>query len=85
MLDSKTRYRIHECLAEHFSFIQYPSPRAFPLDNRPTGLRRLWIERPRMPIAVAMIPPPLMLFIPVIGVYLSIAYLVFLFIYFKRT
>ncbi|AJG19075.1 hypothetical protein RR42_m1678 [Cupriavidus basilensis] len=38
-----------------------------------------------MPIAVAMIPPPLMLFIPVIGVYLSIAYLVFLFIYFKRT
>lgn len=85
MLVSKTRHRIHEWLAEHISFVQYPRPRAFPLDNRPTGLRRWWQDRPPIPLAGAMIPPPLMLFIPGIGVYLSIGYIAFLFVYFKRT
>lgn len=85
MLGPKTRYRMHEWLAEHCSFIQYPKPLILPLDNRPQGLSASWRNRPKMHWAAALFPPLLMLLIPAIGVYMAMAYIAFLFLYFKRT
>lgn len=85
MLGPYTRHRIHEWLADRVSFIQYPEPLVVPLHNGPRGLRLMWINRPKMHWTLAIFPPPLMLFVPVIGVYASIGYIVFLFVYFRKT
>lgn len=84
MLHSKTLFRLHEWLADRVSFIQYPKPRAFPVGGQTWTLARRWRNRPRMPWPLAVVPPPLMLFLPGGGVYLAAAYIVFLFIYFRR-
>lgn len=84
MLHSKTLFRFHEWLADRVSFIQYPKPRAFPVGASTWTLARRWRNRPHMPWPLAVVPPPLMLFLPGKGVYLAIGYIVFLFAYFRR-
>ncbi|CAJ0698844.1 hypothetical protein R11007_02901 [Ralstonia holmesii] len=83
MLRTKAFFRLHEWLADRVSFIQYPKPRAYPIGAPTWTLARRWRNRPSMPWPAAVIPPPLMLFVPG-GVYLAIAYIAFLFIYCRR-
>lgn len=77
-------YRAREWLADRVSWVQYPKPRARSLSGYPTGWRLRWAMRPPMNKPVALCMPTLLLFVPDIGVYLSIVSAVFLFAYFRR-
>ncbi|MCA8385371.1 hypothetical protein [Burkholderia multivorans] len=80
----KLAYRIHEWLADHVSWIQYPQPRIRSLSGHAHGWRVRWQTRPPMNRALALFLPTAMLFFPKIGVFLAIAAVIFLFVYFKR-
>jgi len=78
------RYKAHEWLADHVSWVQYPKPRVRSLDGYAMGWRLRWQRRPRMHRGLALILPTLCLFVPYIGVYLSICCVFFLIAYFRR-
>ncbi|WP_157378785.1 hypothetical protein [Burkholderia ubonensis] len=78
-------YRIHEWLADHISFVQYPKPRLRSLSGHSHGWRARWATRPHMNRLFAIFLPAMMLFVPHIGVYLAIVAVIFLFVYFRRS
>lgn len=77
-------FRLHEWLADRFSWVQYPKVRVRSLSGHPHGWRARWQARPPMNRALALVMPTVCLFVPSIGVYLSIASVIFLFAYFRR-
>lgn len=80
-------YRVHEWLANHVSWVQYPNPKpkVKSLSGHAHGWRARWATRPIMSKSVAILTPiALALFVPYVGVYASILWIAFLFIYFKR-
>lgn len=77
-------FRAHEWLADHISWIQYPKPRLRSVSGHPHGLRAWWAHRPALNKPLAICTPTLLLFVPYVGVYFSIAYVLFLFAYFSR-
>lgn len=76
--------RVHEWLADHISWIQYPRPRVRSLSGHPHGFRAKWAHRPPMNKPLAVCLPTILLFLPYVGVYLAIASILFLFAYFSR-
>lgn len=77
--------RVHEWLADHISFIQYPKPKVRSLSGHQHGWRVRWATRPHMNRAVALFLPSMLLFVPYIGVYMAVLAIVFLFFYFRRS
>ena len=77
-------YRIHEWLADRISWVQYPKPRLRSLSGHPHGFRAWWAHRPPINRFVAIFGPTALLFVPWIGVYLTICSVLFLFAYFNR-
>lgn len=77
-------HRVHEWLADRISWVQYPKPRVRSLSGHAFGFRAWWQTRPPMNKALALCLPTMMLFVPYIGVFLSIGAVIFLFAYFNR-
>lgn len=77
-------YRTHEWLADRISWVQYPKPRVMNHNGYATGWKLRWQMRKPMNRMVALLLPTACLFVPRIGVYLSIASVIFLFAYFRR-
>ena len=77
--------RMHEWLADHVSFIQYPKPRLRSLSGHSYGWRARWACRPHMNRLFALFLPTMMLFVPYIGVYLAVLAVVLLAFYFRRS
>ncbi|CAB3784313.1 hypothetical protein LMG28138_01784 [Pararobbsia alpina] len=77
-------YRAHEWLADRISWVQYPKPRVRSVSGHALGFKARWQTRPPMNKAFAICLPTLLLFVSDIGVYLSIASVIFLFAYFNR-
>jgi hypothetical protein len=76
---------VHEWLADHISFIQYPKPRLKSLSGHKHGWHARWATRPPMNRLFAIFMPSMFLFVPYIGVYLAALAVVFLFFYFRRS
>ena len=77
--------RVHEWLADHISFVQYPKPRMRSVNGHAHGWRARWQARPPMNRLLALFLPSMMLFVPFVGVYLAVLTVIFLFFYFRRT
>lgn len=77
-------YRVHEWLADHVRWVQYPKPRVRSVSGHAHGWRLRWQMRRPMNRIFALCLPTLCLFVPYVGVYLAILAVVFLFAYFKR-
>lgn len=77
-------FRAHEWLADRISWVQYPKPRVRSVSGHPHGWMLRWQLRPPMNRALALCIPTAMLFVPYVGVYLSILSVAFLFAYFRR-
>jgi hypothetical protein len=77
--------RLHEWLADHISFVQYPKPRLKSQSGHLHGWRLRWHLRPPMNRLFAVFMPSMLLFVPYVGVYLAILAIIFLFFYFRRT
>lgn len=77
-------FRVHEWLADHISWVQYPRPRMRTVSGHPHGLRARWAMRKPMNRGLAICLPTFLLFVPWVGVYLSVASVLFLFAYFSR-
>jgi hypothetical protein len=77
-------FRLHEWLADRISWVQCPKPRVQSLSGHAYGWRARWQGRPPMNRALALCLPTMLLFVPYVGVYLSIACVIFLFAYFRR-
>jgi len=78
------RFRAHEWLADHFALIQYPKPRLRNHNGYCTGWKLRWQMRKPMNRWLAFILPTVLLFVPWVGVYLSICSVAFLCAYFNR-
>lgn len=77
-------FRVHEWLADHISWVNYPKPRVRSLSGHPHGWRLRWQMRPPIHRGVALLLPTACLFVPYVGVYLAILCVAFLFAYFRR-
>lgn len=78
-------FRVHEWLADHVDWIQYPKPRVRSLSGHAHGWKLRWQMRPPMNRLFALCLPSMMLFVPGIGVYLAVLTVIFLFFYFRRS
>lgn len=78
-------FRVHEWLADHVGWIQYPKPRLRSLSGHSYGWRARWATRPHINRLFAVFLPTMMLFVPHVGVYLAIVSVIFLFFYFRRS
>jgi hypothetical protein len=77
-------YKAQEWLADRVKWVQYPKPRVKNHNGYATGLKLRWQMRKPMNRWLAFVLPTAFLFVPWIGVYLSIACVIFLLAYFKR-
>lgn len=77
-------FRVREWLADHAPWFQYPKPRVRNHNGYHTGLKLRWQMRKPMNRWLALILPTALLFLPWVGVYLSIGSVIFLFAYFSR-
>jgi hypothetical protein len=77
-------YRTQEWLADRISWVQYPKPRVRSVSGHSHGWRAQWEARPPMNKVFALFLPTMCLFVPYIGIFLSIGAVIFLFAYFKR-
>lgn len=77
-------YRTQEWLADRVKWVQYPKPHVRNHNGYATGLKLRWQMRKPMNRWLAFVLPTGCLFVPWVGVYLSIGCVIFLFAYFKR-